>query len=943
MGLPENDDERHVVVQDKLTEMIIASLKYTFSHKLEIPGQDFVHAEIAHQKIVKDLTAATIDASLSMDNLDFLFDEVYEVFEEYSRTDVFLEVLEPYILKTQITDIPPSVMKDVTTFFVGRGHHARLEQIICHINPASLDIDQITGICRQHHLYDALSYVYNNALKDYITPMVEFVRLVRDFFAHHRQSSTIPTKIIDLNTDQSASIAFDAFKVFPYLSYILTGRVYPTGDDRSEFDAHDAKQSLYYFLFSGRTLSWPRERGTLVRTTDNEEPTFPYLRLLLRFDAPTLFQAMDEAFEDRFLNGANDSPSYSSSGTTNGLESFGRAINRQFIVNIFLEVMSSTDNADIIYLYMFIARNLPKYPQFILLSGTTIEGILLHLCTYGSTEMAEEAQLAAEYLLSVFKPGDSEKMIAAYQEAKFYRILKSTLRAEGRYTELLDVFLKDDDKADVFDCVDGLLRGGSVLSAKQREAVKGFLVGRLEELVDIDVPRTATMFERYMPERQKDVVQQLHGDRSTLFIYVDTIISQVHDTSEDWGTWIDMDVRELYVSLMCEFRPAELTTYLETVGADQLRIEKILPVLEKYNIIDAIVLVLRRAGMTKEAMHKVVIHITSLQREIPLALRRDVNDAEDLVGEVGRYAFVGADLCETFSRETVSKITITNKKGKTPVSTLNDAEQMWLTLLETIVGATRDITTIFTTANKHATNGDLSDQTHILDSLRVVVQDIFTRLLTLTSSTPSSRIRRSPTIQVSFLTILRKFLQNLGSSPLTDLRAVLSSIFDAYRYERQLIQVTSKLVDADLFEDFLKAKVEREKGWRPASANCMACGRILFGPGAKGSIFAKWEQRRLAAAEKKIAADEARRLGREGFSIPGTPDDKGKGKGVDLLPSPVGGMEEIMEDIEGDIVVFGCGHAYHRGCLAELGGRLDVEMEDGNTEGRFRCISCDAH
>jgi hypothetical protein len=269
---------------------------------------------------------------------------------------------------------------------------------------------------------------------------------------------------------------------------------------------------------------------------------------------------------------------------------------------------------------------------------------------------------------------------------------------------------------------------------------------------------------------------------------------------------------------------------------------------------------------------------------------------------------------------------------------------MWLTLLETIVGATRDITTIFTTANKHATNGDLSDQTHILDSLRVVVQDIFTRLLTLTSSTPSSRIRRNPTIQVSFLTILRKFLQNLGSSPLTDLRAVLSSIFDAYRYERQLIQVTSKLVDADLFQDFLKAKVEREKGWRPASANCMACGRILFGPGAKGSIFAKWEQRRLTAAEKKVAADEARRLGREGFSVPGTPDDKGKGKGVDLLPSPVGGMEEIMEDhIEGDIVVFGCGHAYHRGCLIELGGSLDVEMEDGNTEGRFRCISCDAH
>ena len=125
----------------------------------------------------------------------------------------------------------------------------------------------------------------------------------------------------------------------------------------------------------------------------------------------------------------------------------------------------------------------------------------------------------------------------------------------------------------------------------------------------------------------------------------------------------------------------------------------------------------------------------------------------------------------------------------------------------------------------------------------------------------------------------------------------------------------------------------------------MACGRILFGPGARGGIFAKWEQRRLAAAENKVAADEARRRDKQGYTVPGTPDDKGKGKGVDLLPSPVdgGGGEEVLEDIDGDIVVFGCGHGYHRGCLTELGGRLDVEVEDGNAEGRFRCVTCGAH
>jgi hypothetical protein len=584
---------------------------------------------------------------------------------------------------------------------------------------------------------------------------------------------------------------------------------------------------------------------------------------------------------------------------------------------------------------MFIARNLPKYPQFILLSGTTIEGIILHLCTYGQTEMAEEAQLATEYLLSVFKPGDSEKMIKAYQEAKFYRILKTNLRAEGRYTELLDIYLRDDDKSEVFDCIDGLLRSGSILNLKQRDAIKGFLVERLEELVGIDTPRTADVFEQFVTEKQKDVILRLHG--SALFIYLDRIISLQSEVPPEKPSWIDVDVRELYIALLCEFQAAELTKYMETLNVDDVRIERILPVLEKYNVIDAIVMILRRAGMTREAMDKVVIHIFSLQRELSRTLQHPEQhlDAESLISEVGRFAFVGADLCETFSKETIVK-SAGSKKGKGKRTTLNEAEQMWLTLLETVVGVTRDITAIV------IKNPTIQDESQILDSLRVVVQDIFTKLLTLTSSTTASPNRPGAAIQVSFISILRRFLQNLGSSPLTDLRSVLSSIFDAYRYERQLIQVTSKLIETDLFQDFLREKHQRENGWRSKSANCMACGRVLFGPGAKGNIFSKWEQRRLQGIEKKLAQDEARRQDRVGSSTPTTPNSKGKGKSVDLLPSPVDiSTDPTIYDIEGDIVVFGCGHAYHRGCLVELGGTLQNESEEESLEARLRCIICE--
>jgi len=285
-----------------------------------------------------------------------------------------------------------------------------------------------------------------------------------------------------------------------------------------------------------------------------------------------------------------------------------------------------------------------------------------------------------------------------------------------------------------------------------------------------------------------------------------------------------------------------------------------------------------------------------------------------------------------------------SRKGKV-VTTLNNAEQMWLNLLETAVVFSREAASTVSERAVNTDNGQ-AGHTQIVDSLRVVVQDIFTSLLSLTSSTSSSH--RRATTQISFLSILRMFLQNLSSSPLTDLRSVLSSIFDAYRYEKQLIQVTSKLVDADLFQEIITAKKERERGWRPTSANCMACNRILFGPGAKGSIFSKWEAQRQKSAETKAALLETRRRD-SAVLIPGTPDGKGKGKSVELPPLPADvPTDPAVEDIEGDIVVFACGHAYHRECLAELRGRSEenreeVSTEEGEGEARFRCIVCEAH
>ena len=41
-----------------------------------------------------------------------------------------------------------------------------------------LDIHQAMSICQEHNLFDAIIYIYNNAMLDYITPVEKLLRVL---------------------------------------------------------------------------------------------------------------------------------------------------------------------------------------------------------------------------------------------------------------------------------------------------------------------------------------------------------------------------------------------------------------------------------------------------------------------------------------------------------------------------------------------------------------------------------------------------------------------------------------------------------------------------------------------------------------------------------------------------------------------------------------------
>ncbi|TLD24549.1 hypothetical protein E2P81_ATG11885 [Venturia nashicola] len=880
VGLPEDDESRHTLVQEKLLEMITASLKYTFA------GTDSSDDD---EKLLqfKELATASFTACMSMDEIEFLFGEIYEVYEQASVEEIFFEVLEPYILDEEITSIPPDVLKDLISQYASKDRAKRLEEMICRLDTGTMDLHQTTTLCKQHRLYDALIYVWNQAIGDYITPFIDLLSLIK--LIH-----------LDEANANNESLMASAMKIFPYMAYTFTGRVYPSGVEMDESDAHRAKAEMYGFLFSGRTISWPPGSGMdfeTIEDTDDEEPPYPYLSLILRFDTSSFMSMLNEAFEDHFLNGTSDS-----NGTTNGDGTPTLLPTRQTIISILLDVLRSDefDAEDSIYLDMFIARNLPKFAQFILLPGSTIRNVLEGLCDYPSDDVAEDCQLSVEYLLSFYHPTDLASLIPLFRQAGFFRVLKSVYAGSKQYPQLIETYFADaNDRETVFDTIGDCIRPKSGLTSKERRDVEAVIVKNAAALASINTVRTAEVLRDYASHLIEPVLDRLEADSQAQFILLRTLIEPtLHDDSgiqqaSDLGQGFD----ERYVQLMCKYDPTHVADYVELLKSGDLRLDRVLPAMESSGIIDAAVVLMAREGLARKAMDRLVKHMQTLETALTglisaAAESPDASNttetADDLLDAVQKYAKVGIWLCQGQTKATDRSKKEKKKKPnlKDPEADLSLDEKLWLDLIDVIVVITKEVSSV---VDDLPADSSL-EGTKITSSLRTTVQMAFSALLTSTTRPKPLGKANIPAVPATqphptFLFILRAFLTRASrSSPsLSDLRSVLQDIFAAYTFEETILDLANQFLDKDLFGIVDQGWRLRQRGWRAKGLSCEKCKRRVWGPGVGGDVWGKWEERvkqeERLRREKREGVLELQRRASEGKI------ERGKGRAVGLPPA----------------------------------------------------------
>lgn len=908
VGLPEEDGLRQPIVQEKLLEMISASLKYAFGSNAEASNEQLENQQL------EELAEVSVAACLHMLDEEFLWEEVFTWYEEHDSAGVFLDVLEPRIVDGTIRSLPPTAVKALINHFIVTHSAGRLEEIICLLDTTTMDIDQVTTLCKQHNLYDAYIYVWNRCLMDYVGPLEELLRL-------------IPSQTEEplVNGDYAIELKghANAMKMFPYLSFVFTGRIYPTGDEMDEAEALRAKTSLYQYLFSGH-LS-----GTGSTNSSNEAGSFVQLQAMLKFDASSFMSMLNEAFEDSFLNESESEEAPAS----------GVSINRQYLISILLQVMDASvfASSDTIYLDMFVARNLPKYPQYILLSGTTLHQVLVRLCQYPEQDMAEDCELSAEYLLSFYHPPDVQSLVPLFKEARFFRILKSTYRSEKQYPQWILTYLDDPhDKAAIFTALHDCLRSGSGLGKKQRRDAIDVVKQHAKEIAAIDVKRAAQAMQDLAPETHSSFLHVLEDDPFNQYQYLQVLVEPQGQIGENRpASSVENWMIERYVQLLCKYNPSHVANFVDGLRVGDIHLEELLPSIEESGAIDAAVILLARQGQVRAALDRLVAHLSTLESGL-VGILQSVGEApdtantaeaiDDLLESLNKYAGVGTWLCQGQTKTAKQSRAATNgQKGVPPLEQpLAFDETLWLDLIEAVV---RIASNVFALMRNHQIKDlestsptvSLSEDTGRLTvSFRALVQQVFTSLLASTVKGGSQSTGERT--DLSFLRILRAFLTRAASwSPsLLELRAVLASVFSAYSYEKSLLTLANGMLDRDLFVHVDEVTRLRQHGWRPRGQVCEICRRRIWGPGVGSSQWASWEQRQTSEHQRRIA----KRL-EEGHD-PASERGKGKaaatphsvGHGHDSLVGPGTGVDGEGHPTE-PVVVFSCRHLYHRQCVLD--------------------------
>jgi len=510
-------------------------------------------------KYFNEIVPPSIDVCIRLGKTDFLFEKVWNTFnEDPFSCAAFLESLEPYLLSDQLPVIPTQIVQRFVDHYEKREKFEPLEACITHLSIICLDIHQVMVVSEKHRLYDAIIYVFNNAMLDYISPAEKLLSEVKNALASDKPFTQ---EQIDIGN-----------KLLVYVSGCLAGRAYPYGDV-----PQDRVKQVKYDIYSTITLIHSRK----ITPESEHEPPYPHLNTLLAFDTQGFLNVLSIAFEEKEYQ-----------------TEIGNS-QKQRLVDLLLQVMLKEDStfspAQVGYLFTFLARQIAKGDRSVSISRDLFSRVLSVLTDPeqpGSREEREDSLLdMLEYGgWHLFEPQHLED---ASIGIGFYRVLRMVYSSRQEYVKLFHCYVKDQRRnQQTFHFIQTIFSSDDKYTGDVRRLIGEEMVASVGELAAIDVRKTAVVVYQYLAARIPDILSNL-SSQPVYYEFLQELLEQ-RGSSEGLGSpthqmnvrqVFTADLYEQYIQLMCTKDPTAVLEYVKT--KETYRVDSVLELCKKYNITDA--------------------------------------------------------------------------------------------------------------------------------------------------------------------------------------------------------------------------------------------------------------------------------------------------------------------------------------------------------------------
>ncbi|XP_068183630.1 vacuolar protein sorting-associated protein 8 homolog isoform X2 [Antennarius striatus] len=639
LGLFGDPAKRKRVVADKMVEIIFQFAEFALK---KCPEQGKIQVMEQH---FHDLVPFMVDYCLLLQRTDLLFTQLYtRLLENTVAKGVFLESLESYIVADRLGHLTTPIMKDLLAHYHGNGMMDSLERCIVHLDVTSLDIQQVVQVCWENRLYDAMIYVFNSGMNDYITPMEKLFAVIGPPLREGRSL-----------TDEEVVMGN---KLLVYISCCLAGRAYPLGDIPEDLVVQ-VKNQVFEFLIR-------------LHSADSleEEEVFPFIRTLLHFDTREFLNVLAMTFED-FKNDKQ------------ALEY------QQRIVDILLQVM--VDNPDFTPsqvggLFTFLARQLAKPDNTLFVNRKLFDQVLEFLCCPDDDSRHTERQQVLLELLQVggvvqFNEG---RLLALAEKAKFYQICEFLYEKKHLYDKIIDCYLRDPlRKGEIFSYIHNLLSMPGY-TPEEKRAVQAKALQHMQELVRLSPPRSAELVVFHFKGDVRSIISEFQDDQ-LLFRFLRCLLEPREGQHSDAVWPLEPDLHELQLDLLSRFAPQELLDFLQ--ASQHYRLEEAIQITQKYRHNKATAYLLEKKGDVQGAF--AVLLATLKENLVLLTAESDGGETGGGAGRDEEEETEGGSTLAAVKESLDDIIALCHQSSQNLYQ--QQREVLWFPLLETMMDAQRQV------------------------------------------------------------------------------------------------------------------------------------------------------------------------------------------------------------------------------------------------------------